>query len=89
LKISYIKKSKIIGLIENAGIVITEPTPEERNKYYNACTLRKFANNYFLTDGITAEQLEQFNNIVTEATAKSTILNMITAAITSRLILAK
>ena len=74
LKISYIKKSKIIGLIENAGIVITEPTPEERNKYYNACTLRKFANNYFLTDGITAEQLEQFNNIVTEATAAANLL---------------
>ena len=74
LKISYIKKNKIVGLIENAGIVITEPTTEERNKYYSACTLRKFANHYFLTDGITAEQLEQFNNIVTEATAAANLL---------------
>tara|TARA_R100001530_G_scaffold132390_1_gene104799 strand:+ start:754 stop:2061 length:1308 start_codon:yes stop_codon:yes gene_type:complete len=74
LKISYIKKSKIVGLIENAGIVITEPTTEQRNKYYSACTLRKFANNYFDTEGITAEQLEQFNNIVAEATAAANLL---------------
>jgi formylmethanofuran dehydrogenase subunit E len=74
LKISYIKKDKIIKLIEHAGIVISEPTTEQRNKYYNACTLRKFANNYFLTDGISAEQLQEFNNIVTEATAAANLL---------------
>ena len=74
LKISYIKKNKIVGLIENAGIVITEPTTEQRNKYYSACTLRKFANHYFNTEGISAEQLEQFNNIVTEATAAANLL---------------
>ena len=74
LKISYIKKDKIIKLIEHANITITEPTTEERNKYYNACTLRKFANNYFNTDGISAEQLEQFNNIVKEATAAANLL---------------
>jgi len=74
LKISYIKKEKILKLIEHAGITITEPTTEQRNKYYSACTLRKFANNYFLTDGISTEQLEQFNNIVTEATAAANML---------------
>ena len=74
LKISYIKKEKIVKLIEHAGIVITEPTTEERNKYYNACTLRKFANNYFVTDGISTEQLEQFNEIVTQATAAANLL---------------
>ena len=74
IKISYIKKDKIIKLIEHANITITEPTTEERNKYYNACTLRKFANNYFNTDGISAEQLEQFNNIVKEATAAANLL---------------
>ena len=74
LKISYIKKSKIIGLIENAGIVITHPTTEQRNKYFNACTLRKFANNYFNTEGISPAQLQQFNNIVIEATAAANLL---------------
>lgn len=74
LKISYIKKEKIIKLIEHANITITHPTPEQRDKYYNACTLRKFANNYFNTNGICAEQLQQFNNIVTEATAAANLL---------------
>ena len=74
LKISYIKKDKIIKLIEHANITITEPTTEQRNKYYNACTLRKFANNYFNTSGISAEQLHQFDNIVTEATAAANLL---------------
>ena len=74
LKISYIKKDKILKLIEHANITITHPTTEQRNKYYNACTLRKFANNYFDTEGITAEQLQQFNNIVTEATAAANLL---------------
>ena len=75
LKISYIKNDKIKNLELHANIKIhSTPTPEQRNKYFNACTLRKFANHYFLTDGITAEQLEQFNNIVIEATAAANIL---------------
>lgn len=74
LKISYIKKEKILKLIEHANTTITHPTTEQRNKYFNACTLRKFANNYFVTDGISAEQLQQFNNIVTEATAAANLL---------------
>jgi len=74
LKISYIKKSKIVGLIENAGITITHPTTEQRNKYYSACTLRKFANHYFNTDGISAEQLQEFNEIVNQATAAANLL---------------
>tara|TARA_R110000796_G_scaffold113212_3_gene224975 strand:- start:189 stop:1457 length:1269 start_codon:yes stop_codon:yes gene_type:complete len=74
LKISYIKKEKILKLIEHANITITEPTPEQRNKYYNACTLRKFANHYFLTDGITPEQLTAFNDIVKQATAAANLL---------------
>jgi len=74
LKISYIKKEKILKLIEHANITITHPTEEQRNKYYNACTLRKFANNYFNTSVISAEQLQQFNNIVKEATAAANLL---------------
>ena len=75
LKISYIKNDKIKNLELHANIKIhSTPTPEQRNKYFNACTLRKFANHYFLTDGITAEQLQQFNNIVIEATAAANVL---------------
>ena len=75
LKISYIKKDKIESLQKHANIKIhNTPTPEQRNKYFNACTLRKFANHYFTTEGITAEQLQQFNNIITEATAAANLL---------------
>ena len=75
LKISYIKKDKIESLQKHANIKIhSTPTEEQRNKYFNACTLRKFANHYFTTEGITAAQLEQFNNIVTEATAAANLL---------------
>ena len=75
LKISYIKKDKIKNLEKHANIKIhATPTEEQRNKYFNACTLRKFANHYFLTEGITAEQLQQFNNIVKEATAAANLL---------------
>ena len=75
LKISYIKKDKIKNLEKHANIKIHKtPTTEQRNKYFNACTLRKFANHYFTTEGISAEQLQQFNNIVTEATAAANLL---------------
>ena len=75
LKISYIKRDKIDSLQKHANIKIhSTPTEEQRNKYFNACTLRKFANHYFTTEGITAEQLEQFNNIVKEATAAANLL---------------
>ena len=75
LKISYIKKDKIESLQKHANIKIhSTPTEEQRNKYFNACTLRKFANHYFTTEGITSEQLEQFNNIVIEATAAANLL---------------
>lgn len=74
LKISYIKRDKIESLQKHANITITHPTTEQRNKYFNACTLRKFANHYFNTDGISAEQLQQFNDIVTEATAAANLL---------------
>ena len=58
LKISYIKKDKIESLQKHANIRIPAiPTEEQRNKYFNACTLRKFANHYFTTEGISAEQL--------------------------------
>lgn len=75
IKISYIKKDKIKNLEKHANIKMHSiPTEEQRNKYFNACTLRKFANHYFTTDGISAEQLEQFNNIVIEATAAANLL---------------
>ena len=75
LKISYIKNDKIQSLQKHANIKIhSTPTPEQRNKYFNACTLRKFANHYFTTEGITAEQLEQFNIIVKQATAAANLL---------------
>ncbi len=75
LKISYIKKDKIESLLKHANIRIPAiPTAEQRDKYFNACTLRKFANHYFITEGISSIQLEQFNNIVTEATAAANLL---------------
>ena len=75
LKISYIKNDKIKNLELHANIKIhSTPTPEQRNKYFNACTLRKFANHYFLTDGITPEQLTAFNDIVKQSTAAANLL---------------
>ena len=69
LKISYIKKNKIVALIENAGIVISDkPTPEQREKYFNCCSLQKFANSFFNKEGLTQEQLQEFNDIVERAT---------------------
>jgi hypothetical protein len=72
LKVSYIKKDKIKSLKEHAKVNITlSPTPEQRNKYYNACSLEKFANHIFLKEDLTAEQLSDFNNIVKEAKEKA------------------
>ena len=68
LKISYIKKEKIVKLLEHAGIEITDkPTPEQREKYFNCCSLQKFANNFFNKDSLNVEQLAQFNTIVKNA----------------------
>ena len=68
LKVSYIKKDKIKSLKEHANISLPLlPTPEQRNKYFNACSLEKFANHIFNKETITAEQLTDFNNIVKEA----------------------
>lgn len=75
LKISYIKRDKIDSLQKHANIKIHKtPTEEQRNKYFNACTLRKFANHYFLIDGITSEQLTAFNDIVKQATSAANLL---------------
>lgn len=69
LKISYIKKDKIKNLSEHAGIKITDkPTPEQREKYFNCCTLQKFANSFFNKEGLSQEELEEFNDIVEKAT---------------------
>lgn len=68
LKVSYIKKDKIKSLKEHAKILLPlSPTPEQRNKYYNACSLEKFANHIFDKETITAEQLSSFNDIVKQA----------------------
>ena len=72
LKVSYIKKDKIKSLKEHANVNITlSPTPEQRNKYFNACSLEKFANHIFNKETISAEQLNDFNNIVKEAKEKA------------------
>ena len=73
-KVSYIKKDKIINLIEHAGIVITQPTTEQREKYYNACSITKFVNSYFDKNNINTEQLESFNQLVREATKAAAAL---------------
>ena len=71
MKISFIKKEKIKSLKKHANVTITtKPTAEQRNKYFAACTLRRFANLFFITNDIEDEKLEEFNNIVTEATAQ-------------------
>jgi ribosomal protein L32 len=72
LKVSYIKKDKIKSLKEHANINITlSPTPEQRNKYFNACSLEKFANHIFNKETISAEQLNEFNEIVKKAKEKA------------------
>ena len=68
LKISYIKKDKIEKLAEHASVKITDkPTAEQREKYFNACTLEKFANHFFNKEPLTSSKLEDFNTIVEEA----------------------
>mgnify|MGYP003126467952 FL=1 len=72
LKVSYIKKDKIKSLKEHANISLPlSPTPEQRNKYFNACSLEKFANHIFNKETITAEQLSSFDNIVKQAKEKA------------------
>lgn len=72
LKVSYIKKDKIKSLKEHANISLPlSPTPEQRNKYFNACSLEKFANHIFNKETISADQLTDFNNIVKEAKEKA------------------
>jgi len=68
LKVSYIKKEKIRSLKEHANISLPlSPTPEQRNKYFSACSLEKFANHIFNKETITTEQLTAFNDIVKNA----------------------
>ena len=72
LKVSYIKKDKIKSLSKHAKIDLPIlPTPEQRNKYFNACSLEKFANHIFNKETTTAEQLSDFNNIVRETKEKA------------------
>ena len=68
LKISYIKKDKILKLKEHANVIIPyKPTPEQREKYFNACSLEKFANHFFNKEPLTPSELEDFNTIVENA----------------------
>tara|TARA_R110002020_G_scaffold324697_1_gene540337 strand:+ start:141 stop:1436 length:1296 start_codon:yes stop_codon:yes gene_type:complete len=68
LKVSYIKKDKLKSLKKYAKVILPlSPTAEQRNKYFNACSIEKFANNIFNKDNITAEQLQEFNEAVKEA----------------------
>ena len=74
LKVSYIKKEKRKSLKEHAKVILPlSPTPEQRNKYYNSCSLEKFANNIFNKKNITAEQLKSFNEIVKQAKEKANL----------------
>tara|TARA_R100001163_G_scaffold7224_1_gene7629 strand:- start:329 stop:1615 length:1287 start_codon:yes stop_codon:yes gene_type:complete len=68
LKVSYIKQDKIKSLMEHAKVILPlSPTAEQRNKYFNACSLEKFANHIFNKETINAEQLNEFNEIVKKA----------------------
>ena len=74
LKVSYIKKDKIKSLAKHAKIKLSIcPTAEQRNKYYSACSLEKFANHIFNKENITAEQLKSFNEIVKQAKEKANL----------------
>ena len=74
LKVSYIKKDKIKSLAKHAKIKLSiSPTVEQRNKYYSACSLEKFANHIFNKENITAEQLKSFNEIVKQAKEKANL----------------
>ncbi len=77
LKVSYIKQDKIKSLMEHAKVILPlSPTAEQRNKYFNACSLEKFANHIFNKEGITSDQLKEFNDIVkkTKERANATLI---------------
>ena len=75
LKISYIKKDKIQKLAEHASVKITDkPTAEQREKYFNACSLEKFANHFFNKEPLTPSELEDFNTIVENAKEEANAL---------------
>ena len=74
LKVSYIKQDKIKSLMEHAKVILPlSPTAEQRNKYFNACSLEKFANHIFDKKGITADQLSDFNSFVKRAKEKANL----------------
>tara|TARA_R110000772_G_scaffold69566_1_gene153565 strand:+ start:653 stop:1837 length:1185 start_codon:yes stop_codon:yes gene_type:complete len=48
LKVSYIKKEKVLGLLENIGFVLGKyPTRKDREKYFTATTIEKLLNELF------------------------------------------
>ena len=48
LKVSYIKKEKVIGLLENIGFTLGKyPTRKDRDKYFTATTIEKLLNELF------------------------------------------
>ena len=48
LKVSYIKKEKVLGLLENIGFVLGKyPTRKDREKYFTATTIEKLLNDLF------------------------------------------
>ena len=48
LKVSYIKKIKVLGLLENIGFVLGKyPTRKDREKYFTATTIEKLLNDLF------------------------------------------
>ena len=48
LKVSYIKKEKVLGLLENIGFTLGKyPTRKDREKYFTATTIEKLLNELF------------------------------------------
>jgi hypothetical protein len=48
LKVSYIKKEKVLGLLENIGFTLGKyPTRKDRDKYFTATTIEKLLNDLF------------------------------------------
>jgi len=48
LKVSYIKKEKVLGLLENIGFTLGKyPTRKDREKYFTATTIEKLLNDLF------------------------------------------
>ena len=75
IKVSYIKEDKIKSLEKHANVKLRlRPTAEQREKYFTACSITKFANNFFIKDNITACQLEDFNIMVKRATEAANAL---------------